>query len=281
MKTICLTLLLTLFTTAAVACDCSGRLDGKVALITGSACGIGKAHAELFAKEGAAVVITTSKKIDQGVALAQQIREAGGQAVFMKLDVRQPLEWQHVIEQTIERYGHLDVLVNNAGISLAKDIESTSLDEWHEVNDVNATGIFLGMKYAIGAMKQSGQLCSIINISSIDALIGEALLPAYCASKGSITALTKSVALSCAEAGYKIRVNSVHPGYIRTELAEKEAADSGLTIEEYLEKVGAMHPIGHIGESIDVAYMSLYLASDESKWVTGAEFTVDGGYTAQ
>lgn len=259
----------------------NGRLSGKVVLITGSACGIGKAHAMLFASEGAKVVVTTRRKREEGQNVVNEIADLGGEAIFIKLDVRNEKDWQHAIDKTVKRFGKLDILVNNAGISLAKTIEETTLDEWNEVIDTNATGAFLGMKHAIRIMKNSQTPCSIINISSIDALIGESVLPAYCASKGAMTSLTKATALSCAEAGYKIRVNSVHPGYIHTELAEKEALDSGLTVAEYLIKVSAMHPIGHIGRPVDVAYTSLYLASDESVWVTGTEAVVDGGYLAR
>ena len=269
-----------LFTLLCTFCF-AGRLDNKVALITGSACGIGKAHAKVFAEEGATVIITTSKKIEEGARLAQEILLNGGDAIFRRLDVRKEADWKSVVDEVVFKYGKLDILVNNAGISLAKPIEETSLSEWNNIMDVNATGVFLGMKYAILAMKGNTSSSSIINISSIDALIGEAMLPAYCASKGAITALTKAAALSCAEAGYNIRVNSVHPGYIHTELAEKEALDSGLTVEEYLKKVSAMHPLGHIGSPLDVAFMSLYLAGDESTWVTGGEYVVDGGYLAR
>jgi 3(or 17)beta-hydroxysteroid dehydrogenase len=258
-----------------------GRLEGKVAMITGGASGIGKAHAELFAKEGAKVVITTRRKVAEGTALAESIKKEGGEATFIKLDVTKEGEWREVINEVIGKYGKLNILVNNAGVSLAKTIEDTSLDEWNLVMDINSTGVFLGTKYAIEAMKNNGEPCSIINISSIDAMVGEAELPAYCASKGAVRSLTKSVALSCAQAGYTIRVNSVHPGYIHTELTEKEAQDSGLTPKQYFEKVGKMHPIGRIGEPIDIAYVSLYLASDESRWVTGGEFVADGGYIAK
>jgi len=258
-----------------------GRLEGKVAMITGGASGIGKAHAELFAREGAKVVITTRRKVAEGTALAESIKKGGGEAIFIKLDVTKESEWREVIDEVIRKYGKLNILVNNAGVSLGKTIEDTSLDEWNLVMDINSTGVFLGTKYAIEAMKNNGEPCSIINISSIDAMVGEAELPAYCASKGSVRSLTKSVALSCAQAGYNIRVNSVHPGYIHTELTEKEAQDSGLTPEQYFEKVSKMHPIGRIGEPIDIAYISLYLASDESSWVTGGEFVADGGYIAR
>lgn len=257
------------------------RLENKVALITGAACGIGKAHALLFAQEGAKVVVTTRQKLEEGKELVKEIINRGGEAIFFKLDVTDSQAWENVLAEVMKKYGKLNVLVNNAGISLGKTIEETSLDEWNEIMNTNATGTFLGMKAAIVEMKKSNELCAIVNISSIDAMIGESVLPAYCASKGAIRALTKAVALSCAEAGYKIRVNSVHPGYIHTDLAEKEAEDSGLSIGQYLKKVSAMHPMGHIGQPIDVAYLSLYLASDESKWVTGSEFLVDGGYVAK
>ena len=257
------------------------RLEGKVALITGAASGLGAATARLFAKEGAKVVVTTGKKVVEGRALVEDIKNEGGEAIFMKQDVTKESEWKEVIDELIRKYGKLNILVNNAGVSLVKTIEETSLDEWNWVMGINSTGVFLGTKYAIEAMKKNGEPCSIINISSIDAMVGEAGLPAYCASKGSVWALSKAAALSCAEAGYTIRLNTVHPGYIRTELTEKQARDSGLTPEEYFEKVGKLHPVGHIGEPNDIAYINLYLASDESKWVTGSEFVVDGGYIAR
>lgn len=257
------------------------RLENKVALITGGVCGIGKAHSLLFASEGAKVVITTRRKTVEGAQLAQEICNSGGEAIFIPMDVRKESDWETAIQQTINHYGKLNILVNNAGISLAKDIEETSLEEWNEIMDTNSTGVFLGSKAAIKVMKSNNEDCSIINISSIDAIIGEAPLSAYCASKGAVRSLTKAIALSCAEKNYRIRVNSVHPGYIHTELTEKEAGDSGLSVREYLDKVGALHPIGRIGKPLDVAYASLYLASDESIWVTGTEMTVDGGYIAR
>jgi len=258
-----------------------GRLEGKIAMITGGAVGIGKAHAQLFAKEGAKVIITTSKKVVEGTSLAESIKKDGGEATFIKLDVSKESEWIEVIGEAVRKYGKLNVLVNNAGVSLGKTIEETSLDEWNWLMDINSTGVFLGTKYAIKAMKNNGDPCSIVNISSIDAMVGEAELAAYCASKGAGRSLTKSAALHCGAAGYTIRVNSVHPGYIHTGLTEKEAQDSGLTTEQYFEKVGKLHPIGHIGQPIDVANVSLYLASNESNWVTGSEFVVDGGYIAR
>jgi 3(or 17)beta-hydroxysteroid dehydrogenase len=259
----------------------SDRLKNKVALITGGACGIGLSHAELFAEEGAKVVITTRKKIKEGESLAQSLRDKGYDAIFLPLDVADEAMWQAVISKTIATYGKLNIIINNAGISQAKKFEETSLEDWNAIMATNATGVFLGIKQGMLAMKNNGEPCSIVNISSIDAMIGEADLAPYCASKGAVRTLTKATALACTQAGYSIRVNSVHPGYIRTELSEKEAEDFGITPEQYFEKVGKLHPMGHIGDPIDVAYQSLYLASDESKWVTGTEMVVDGGYLMQ
>ena len=257
-----------------------GRLDTKVAIVTGSAEGIGKATALMFGKEGAKVVVADINET-KGKEVVDEINQAGGDAIFFLLDVANEMQWKDLMSTTIKKFGKLNVIVNNAGISRAKDIENTSLDDWNEIMSVNATGVFLGTKYAIEAMKDNGELCSIINRSSIDGQIAESGLFAYCASKGAVTILTKSAALCCGEKGYKIRVNSVHPGYVHTALTEEEARGYGLEPEEYFVKVGKQHPLGCIGEPDDIAYIDVYLASDESKWTTGAEFVVDGGWTAQ
>lgn len=257
-----------------------GRLSGKVAIVTGGAMGIGRGTAVLFAQEAAKVVVAD---IDEaaGGAVVDEICAAGGEAMFVKLDVSGEEDWKRAIKEIIAAYGKLNVLVNNAGISLGHDVEETTLDEWNRVMTINATSVFLGMKHAIAAMKDVGEACSIVNRSSIDGQVGEAGLFAYCASKGAVTIMTKSAALAVGAKHYPIRINSVHPGYVHTPLTEKEAADFGLTPQEYFAKVGAQHPIGFIGEPVDIAYLDLYLASDESRWVTGAEFTIDGGWTAQ
>jgi 3(or 17)beta-hydroxysteroid dehydrogenase len=256
------------------------RLEGKVAVVTGGALGIGEATAKLFAQEGARVVVADINEA-QGRRVAEEIRRAGGDAEYMLLDVTDEENWKSLMDETVQKYGKLNVLVNNAGISLARNIEDTTLEDWDSVMSVNATGVFLGTKYAIATMKENGELCSIINRSSIDGQIAEAGLFAYCASKGAVTILSKSAALCCGEKGYKIRVNSVHPGYIRTALTEQEARGYGLEPERYFEEVGKRHPMGRIGKPMDIAYIDVYLASDESSWATGAEFVVDGGWTAQ
>ncbi|MEL7567396.1 MAG: glucose 1-dehydrogenase [Dehalobacterium sp.] len=256
------------------------RLLGKVAVIAGGSVGIGEADARLFSKEGAKVVVGDINVIE-GEKLVEEIKKEGGEAIFVKLDISREEDWKNVIAQTLNTFGKLNIMVNNAGVSLGKNIEETTLEDWNWLMGINATGVFLGTKYAILSMKDNGEPCSIINRSSIDGQIAEAGLFAYCASKGAVTILTKSAALHCGEKEYKIRVNSVHPGYVHTALTEKEAADSGLTSEEYFAKVGKLHPIGYIGRPIDIAYADLYLASDESIFVTGSELTIDGGWTAQ
>ena len=257
-----------------------GRLENKIALISGGALGIGAADSSLFASEGAKVVIGDIND-DAGEKLASEIRDNGGEAMFIHLDVSSESDWMGAMEQILEKYGKLNILVNNAGVSLGKNIEETSLEEWNWLMSINATGVYLGTRHGIRVMKENGENCSIVNRSSIDGQIGEAGLAAYCASKGAVTILTKSAALHCGEKRYRIRVNSVHPGYVHTDLTEKEAADSGLPPDEYFKKVGALHPIGYIGRPMDIAYADLYLASDESLCVTGSELTIDGGWTAQ
>lgn len=259
------------------------RLKGKVAIITGAATGFGEANARLFAKEGAKVVIADINHM-AGEEVAANIRKAGGQACFVKLDVTNEKEWKALMERTLAEYGKLNILVNNAGVSVAKDLEDTSLDEWNWTMDVNSTGVFLGTKNAIKTMKDNGELCSIINISSVAGLVGDSTLAAYCASKGAVTVFTKAAALHCAEKGYFIRVNAVHPAVsVSTAMTEKEARDLGLTTEEFFKGIKTKTPLATTasGGPDDIALIDLYLASDESKWVTGSTLVIDGGYTAQ
>jgi 3(or 17)beta-hydroxysteroid dehydrogenase len=252
-----------------------GRVEGKVAIVTGAAGGIGGGISRLLAEEGARVVVTD---LDEAGAkkTAEDIKGKGGQAIFIKHDVTSEDDWAKVIEKTLSEFGKLDVLVNNAGIMLIKEIEKTSLEEWHRVMSVNLDGVFLGTKHAVGAMKKGGG--SIINMSSAVGIIGRPDdTSAYVTSKGAVRLFTKAAAMEFSKAGhgYNIRVNSVHPGVIETPMTAGMSQDPKMR-----EVLVSMHPIGFLGKPIDIAYIVLYLASDESRLVTGAEFVIDGGWTA-
>lgn len=253
-----------------------GRVAGKVALVTGGALGLGKAAAEMLAREGAKVVVTDIN-VEEGRKVAQGIQSNGGQALFVEHDAGSEEHWQAAIKAALDAFGRLDILVNNAGIGSLANVEDTTLDMWRKTQRVNLDGVFLGTKYGIEAMRKSGG-GSIINLSSIEGLVGDPNLAAYNASKGGVRIFTKSAALHCARQKYGIRINSVHPGYIWTPMVE--AVTQGTGTEKYQSLVD-LHPVGHLGEPDDIAYGILYLASDESKFVTGTELVIDGGYTAQ
>jgi NAD(P)-dependent dehydrogenase (short-subunit alcohol dehydrogenase family) len=254
-----------------------GRVSGKVALVTGAGLGLGRACAKMLAREGAKVTVTDVKEAE-GRSVADEIVESGGEAMFVRQDVAFESDWNAAISATMRRFGALHILVNNAGVALGADVENTTLEQWRALMAVNLDGVFLGTRRAIAVMKSQGG--SIINLSSIEGLIGDANLAAYNASKGGVRIFTKSAALHCAKAGYKIRVNSVHPGYIWTPMVENYlAAQPDPAAAKAF--VAGLHPVGHLGEPDDIAYGVLYLASDESKFVTGAELVIDGGYTAQ
>jgi len=253
------------------------RLENKVAIITGGALGLGKACAELFAKEGAKVVVTDVKE-NEGKEVVQGINENGGDALFIKHDVSQEEGWNEVIKKTLDTYNKLDILVNNAGVGIGGSVEETSIDEWRWLMSINLDGVFIGTREAVKAMKDHGG--SIINLSSIEGLVGDPNLAAYNTSKGGVRLLTKSAALHCAKSGYNVRVNSIHPGYIWTPMVENYLKEQG-DVEAGRKALADLHPVGHVGEPNDIAYGALYLASDESKFVTGSELVIDGGYTAQ
>ncbi len=255
------------------------RLKDRVAVISGGAAGIGEGDARLFAREGAKVIVTDINEVD-GQKIAEDIKKEGGEAVFMKLDVSKEDDWKKVMADVVERYGKINILVNNAGISPSGTVEDVTLEQWHQLMDVNLTGTFLGLKYAIKAMKGNRENCSIINRGSVNAYYSESLMAAYCASKGAIKLLSKAAALHCAENGYNIRVNCVHPGFVHTQMPEKEAKERGITYEEYKEEFVLRTPLGREGEPVDVAYTDLYFASDDSLWVTGTDLIVDGGLIA-
>jgi NAD(P)-dependent dehydrogenase (short-subunit alcohol dehydrogenase family) len=255
-----------------------GRVEGKIALVTGGATGLGKASALMLADEGAKVVVTDIDE-DGGRATAEEIQGAGGEAIFVAQDTAKEDDWTAAIERTLDAFGRLDILLNNAGVGIPANIEETSLEDWRWVMSVNLDGVFLGTKHAIEAMKRSGG-GSIINMSSIEGLVGDRRLAAYDASKGGVISLTKSAALHCAKSGLNIRVNTVHPGFIETRMVAgfvKSQDDP----EETRRRLERAHPVGHLGEPDDVAYGVVYLASDESKFVTGSALVIDGGYTAQ
>jgi NAD(P)-dependent dehydrogenase (short-subunit alcohol dehydrogenase family) len=249
------------------------RLEGKIALISGGARGMGAVEARLFAKEGAKIIIGDVLE-DEGRKLEAEINATGGEALFVRLDVTSEADWQKAVEAAVNRFGKLDVLVNNAGISGRGRVEDTAVEEWDRVMAVNAKGVFLGTKVAIPAMRRAGG-GSIINISSQLGLVGtDHSSPQYQASKGAVRLLTKATAIQYAKEG--IRANSVHPGPIVTPMTEAARADP----ERYQLMLSRI-PLGCYGQPEDVAYGVLYLASDESRWVTGSELVIDGGWTAQ
>lgn len=255
-----------------------GRVSEKVAFVTGASMGIGKATACLLAQEGAKIVVADLKEA-VGQAVVAEIQAAGGEALFVELDVAKEEDWKQGMEIALKHFGHLDIMVNNAGIAYTGTVESTSLADWRRVQSINLDGVFLGTKYAVEAMKPRKQ-GSIINLSSIEGLIGDPTLAAYNASKGGVRIFTKSAALHCAKSGYNIRVNSVHPGYIWTPMVEGITAGTP-DQQAARQKLVELHPLGHLGEPDDIAYGILFLGSDESKFMTGSELVIDGGYTAQ
>jgi 3(or 17)beta-hydroxysteroid dehydrogenase len=259
------------------------RLNGKIAIVTGGTGGIGGAIVALFAAEGARVVFTDLPGVD-GLDLERAVLDAGGEARFMPQDVTLEKEWPRIISATKANFGGLDVLVNNAGVQLSRPLDQTSLDDWRRVFAVNMEGVFLGTRYAIDAMAGSDG-ASIINISSTYAMVADHLNAAYCASKAASGHFTKAAALHCAQRGYPIRVNSIHPGLIATPMLEREIADvtaeRGLSSDAAIRaEWAAMTPLG-IGRPVDIAYGALYLASDESRYVTASELVIDGGHLAR
>jgi NAD(P)-dependent dehydrogenase (short-subunit alcohol dehydrogenase family) len=253
------------------------RVEGKVAIVTGGSHGIGKSTCEVLAKEGARVAITDVKDSD-GKNVAKDIQSSGGTAEYWHLDVSQESEVKAVFQQVKEKWGKLDVLVNNAGITgpdqRTHEIEA---DDWRSLLSINVDGVFYCTKHGVRAMLENGG-GSIINLSSIYGIVGAPDIPAYHASKGAVRLMSKTDALLYAKDN--IRVNSVHPGFIWTPLVENYLKQQG-DVEEGRKNLDQLHPIGHVGKPEDIAYGILYLASDESKFTTGSELVIDGGYTAR
>lgn len=266
-----------------------GRLDGRVAIVTGAGKGIGAATSALLAGEGAKVLLTD---IDAaaGEKIADDIQNRSGVASFITHDVTDETAWEGVMAHAVATYGRVDILVNNAGIAPSGGpIEDLSLADWRHVTAIDLDSVFLGCKHAIRAMKKNGKENgggSIINISSIMGIIGQPNAAAYNAAKGGVRLLTKVAALECADAGYGIRVNSVHPGFVDTPLV-RNAVNNGVVAgrmgseNEAFDLLTMLHPIGRLGVPKDIANAILFLASDESAFMTGAELVVDGGYTAR
>ncbi|MBM3225386.1 MAG: glucose 1-dehydrogenase [Candidatus Tectomicrobia bacterium] len=250
-----------------------GRLDGKVVLISGGARGQGAVEARMFCREGARVVFGDILD-NEGRQVEAEIRAAGGEAAYVHLNVTSESDWQAAVNTAVQRYGKLTTLVNNAGILIRKGIEETTEDDWDRIMGVNVKGVFLGTKHAIPAMRQAGG-GSIINISSIAGLVGNPNgSSAYTATKGAVRLFTKATAMQHAKDN--IRCNSVHPGPIETDMMRDVLDDPTLRAER-LQRI----PLGKAGTAEDIAYGVLYLASDESSYVTGSELVIDGGATAQ
>jgi NAD(P)-dependent dehydrogenase (short-subunit alcohol dehydrogenase family) len=244
------------------------RLADKVILITGASGGIGRAMTALFAAEGARVVASDlTAPEDEAAVLA------------LGLDVTDEGDWARAVAVVVEHFGRLDVLVNNAGLALPKDLEKTTLAEWRRVMAINLDGVFLGTRAVIGAMKRTGG-GAIVNLSSVAGIIGAPMLAAYSAAKGGVRLFTKTAALHCAERRYGIRVNSLHPGFADTAMLDEIAEALG-DVETIKAKLAKRQPLGRLAAPEEVARAALYLASDEAAYMTGAELVLDGGFTAQ
>jgi 3(or 17)beta-hydroxysteroid dehydrogenase len=252
------------------------RVKDKVALVTGGGSGLGEAICLRLAEEGATVVVT-----DVNEHSAQQVAGAiGGKATAQQQDVTVEARWQEVIADIIKRFGRLDILVNIAGIALVGTVEDTTLEDWQWTQKVNLDSVFVGTREAIKVMKSGSG--SIINISSVEGIIGDQKVAAYNASKGGVRVFTKSAALHCCAEGYSIRVNSVHPGFIETNMVS--GAVGSMTEAEgeaFTTRILGNIPMGYMGEPSDIANGVLFLASEESKYMTGSELVIDGGYIAR
>ncbi|MEO0435608.1 MAG: glucose 1-dehydrogenase [Pseudomonadota bacterium] len=252
------------------------NLKDSTAIVTGAARGIGKASAQALAEAGASVVLT-DVSIEEGEATAAAIRSAGGKACFAYQDVTAETEWEKLFEHVLEKLGAVNVLVNNAGIAELGSIEDTSFDQWQRVMAVKSDAVFLGTRAAVRHMKNHGG-GSIVNVSSIEGMVGSPILTAYNASKGAVRLLTKSAALHCAREGYQIRVNSIHPGFTETSLVTDAIP---LAPEGFADAVLADTPLNRFAKPEEIAKGILFLASDDSSYMTGSELITDGGFTAR
>lgn len=255
------------------------RLHKKICLVTGAASGIGLAIAETYLREGATVLLTDLDG-EKGQREIERLRAFGLDAHFQQHDVTDETQWKQVMSNVEQRFGRLDVLVNNAGIAILADVETLTLAQWRKTNAVNLDAVFIGTQQAITAMK--GQGGSIINVASIEGIIGEPMVPSYNASKGGVRIFTRSAAAHCARKGYGIRINNLCPGYATTAMIsgglETLGSDIAQQFQSYLEQ---RIPMGRLATTDEIAKAALFLACDDSSYMTGSDLVVDGGYLAQ
>jgi len=265
------------------------RLDGKVALISGAARGIGAETARLMAKAGAKVAVGDVLD-ERGRETVRAIESSGGEAMYTRLDVTREEDWSAVVTTVTDRFGGLDILVNNAGVFLGTSLEEATLADWHRLCGVNLTGVFLGTKLSVPALRESGQRSAhgsaIVNLASVAGLVGSSNDPLYSMTKGGVTLFTKSAVLEFARKGYRIRVNSIHPGTIETDMGDQvlaiRARNLGTNdLEPARQQTLNRIPIGRMGTVTDIAKGIVFLASDDAAFITGAGLVVDGGITAQ
>jgi len=263
------------------------RIDGKICLVSGAGRGIGAAIAKVLAEAGGAVAVTD---LDGATAerTAAALKTGGAKAIALQHDVTDEAAWERVVGETVAAFGGLDVLVNNAGVFKAVPIEEMTIADWRWLSGPNLEGVLLGTKHGIKAMKDPARrkqfAGSIINLSSIAGLVGSVRASAYCMTKGGVRIFTKAVALECADLGYNIRVNSIHPGVIDTDMGAVAIQNRGKGLNDPAaarEMVARQHPLGRLGTAEDIANGALFLASEASSFMTGAELVVDGGITAR
>lgn len=265
-----------------------GRFDGRTALVSGASRGIGAATARRLASEGAQVVVADLRE-ELGRDIVAAIVGAGGQAVFTRMDVTREADWEAACDLARRQFGGLDILVNNAGVVLPRSMEETSLEEWRAQQSVNVEGVFLGTRICTELLKEGGRRwpggAAIVNLSSVAGLIGSPRMPAYSATKGAVRLFTKATALEYGQKRYPIRVNSVHPGVIDTDMGQEVV---NLVMERFGKdeaaaraQLAAFHPIGRLGKPEEIAAGIAFLCSDDASFITGSELVIDGGYTAQ
>ena len=254
----------------------SHKLAGKVALVTGASKSIGQGLAIGLAAAGARLAVNYKTDAEGAQTTCQRIRQAGGEAEAFQADIGSKAEFERLVDRVCERFGRLDVLVNNAAVDISNTIEAMRIEEWRKTFAINVDGVMFGMKHAVALMKTHGG-GSIVNISSIASMVSAPTNTAYSTSKAAVVGLSRTVALHCAAEKYAIRVNCIHPGPIRTPMVMKYATEN----PQFLEMMQASIPVGSMGDPIDIANGALYLACEESKWVTGSSLVIDGGFTAR